>query len=214
MGHLRKSEGAYAKMPILGRVGLRDGFEALRDDALDACDEREPAGIVSRALLAAYLVYAGVRHIANPLYRSWFAGITLVFHEMGHPLFSPLGHTMMLLGGSITQLLIPLAAGLYLLFRQRDWFGLAVCTAWFAFSAWELATYIADANKEQLPLVSLGGAPEHDWSNLLTQWHWLNACDAIGTFVRSIAFVSWFLAMSLACWLLWQMWKLRQRPAI
>lgn len=180
----------------------RDVVEALRDDAEEWCEGKSPW---LRAALAIYLAYAGVRHVADPFYRSWFAGITLVFHEMGHIVFAPLGNTLMLLGGSIMQLLVPAAAALYLLFRQRDWFGLTVSQSWLAFSTWELATYIDDANKEQLPLVSLGGVPEHDWSTLLTQWHMLNACETIAMATRGVAFLAWAPAIAFAGWLLYRM---------
>jgi hypothetical protein len=186
---------------------VRDFAESVRDDALEWCQGKSPWG---RALLAVYLAYAGIQHIANPLYRSWFGGITLAFHEMGHIVFSPFGRTLMLLGGSVMQLFIPLAAAIYLLVRQRDWFGLAVGQSWLAFSAWEVATYIDDANKEQLPLVSMGGMPEHDWSTLLTQWHMLNSCETIATATRGVAFLLWASAMTASGWLLWHMVRARR----
>lgn len=189
---------------------VRSTVEELRDDVADYCRDRSPW---PRAALAVYLVYAGVRHLADPLYRSWFAGITLVFHEMGHIVFAPFGRTMMLLGGSITQLLVPFAAGAYLLLRQRDCFGLAVGQSWLAFSTWDLATYIADANKEQLPLVSMGENAEHDWSTLLTQWHLLNACDGIATATRGVAFLLWATAMAATAWMLWRMVRARREVA-
>lgn len=176
-------------------------------EAEDYCRGKNPW---LRAALTVYLAYAGVRHVADPLYRSWFGGITLAFHEMGHIVFSPFGRTLTILGGSIMQLVIPAAAALYLLLRQRDWFGLAVGQAWLSFSTWELATYIDDANKEQLPLVSLGGVPEHDWSILLTQWHMLNECETIATATRCVAFVTWATAIAFAGWLLYRM--ARPRP--
>lgn len=183
-------------MPLEGSV--RDSLEALRDDALVYCEGKSPW---PRAAFGVYLGYVGIRHLQDPLYRSWFAGITLVFHEMGHILFMPFGRTLMLLGGSILQLVAPAAAAVYLLLRQRDWFGFAVGQSWLAFSTWELATYIEDANKERLPLVSMGGTPEHDWSTLLTQWHLLNACDLLATMTRVVAFFLWIAAMALVTWL-------------
>lgn len=185
---------------------LSDVARAWRDDAVDWCAGRrwEP-----RAALLGYLVYAGARHVRDPLYRSWFAGITLVFHEMGHVVFSPFGDTMHILGGSLMQLLVPAAAGAYLLLRQRDHFGLAVCGAWLAFSTWELATYVGDASHESLPLVGLGPNPEHDWSHLLTAWHLLNDDAAIASALRLVAFGIWAASVTLGGWLCWRM----ARPA-
>jgi hypothetical protein len=149
---------------------------------------------VGRGLLLAYLAYGGVQHLRDPLYRTWFGGITLAFHEMGHIVFSPFGRTMTIAGGSIMQLLVPLAAALYLFARQRDWFGALVGLEWLAFSMFELATYIGDASREQLPLVGFGGGYHHDWSTLLTDWHLLNSCDAIATTVRIAAGAVWLAA--------------------
>jgi hypothetical protein len=170
---------------MLLALSLRDFFEDVRDALDDWIDERD--GFVARGLLLVYLAYGLVRHVLDPMYRSWFGGITLGFHEMGHILFIPFGRTMTIAGGSIMQLLVPLAAALYLLVKQRDWFGFVVGLSWLSFSGFELATYIGDAAREALPLVSFGGGYHHDWSMLLTQWHLLNQCDAIALGVRIVA---------------------------
>lgn len=179
----------------------------LRDDARGWAEGRQ---VLFRIPLLAYLLYAGVRHVFDPMYSSWFAGITLAFHEMGHIVFSPFGRTLMLLGGSIFQLAIPLIAGLYLLLRQRDYFGAAVGGAWLSYAMWEMATYIGDANKEQLALVGFSGTPEHDWSSLLTAWRVLNHCETIATVVRVGAFTMFAGSMVLAAWLCWVMFRSRK----
>ncbi|MBX3182386.1 MAG: hypothetical protein KIT72_08945 [Polyangiaceae bacterium] len=185
---------------------LRSFIHALYEDAVDYAEEgRSPW---ARGALALYLAYAGVRHLADPLYRSWFAGLTLGLHELGHIVFAPFGRTWMLLGGSLMQLIVPAVVAVYLLVRQRDWFGIWVGQAWLAFSAWEVATYVEDANKERLPLVSFSGRYEHDWSMLLTDWRLLNSCDTIATVIRVGAFLTWATAM-VAAWLL--LYRMAQR---
>jgi len=160
--------------------------------------------------LLLYLLYAGVRHLADPMYRSWFAGITLAFHEMGHIVFAPFGRTLMLLGGSIFQVTIPLLAALYLWLRQRDYFGAAVGGAWLSYATWEMATYIDDANKERLGLVGFTDHPEHDWSALLTSWRLLNHSQTIATAVDVVALIIWTASMTFAVWLCWVMFRSRQ----
>lgn len=184
----------------------RDFIDSMRDDALDWATGRSA---IVRLPLLAYLVYAGIRHSFDPMYRTWFAGITLAFHEMGHILFMGLGRTMTFLGGSIMQTVVPTAAGVYLLLRQRDWFGVSVCGAWLAYSEWEMATYMGDAVKEELGLVGFSGNPEHDWATLFGQWHLLNHCESIATFVRILAFGTWGASMTLGAWLCWHMWQTR-----
>ncbi|MBK7580877.1 MAG: hypothetical protein IPI67_11790 [Myxococcales bacterium] len=186
---------------------VRDYLEALRDDAGDWCETRSPWG---RLPLYLYLVYAGIRHLFDPMYRSWFAGLTLVLHELGHLLFSMFGQTLMLLGGSLTQLACPAFAAVYLLFFQRDWFGLIVGGSWLAFSTWELATYVDDANKGQLALVGFGDKVLHDWDTLLTQWHLLNYCGTFATVLRFLSTGAWVLSMALGAWLFWNMFRARR----
>ena len=178
---------------------------ALRDDARDWTRGRSP---VARAGLFFYLAYAGCKHLKSGIggeYTSWFAGITLAFHEMGHLVLSGAGQTVMLLGGSIFQLAIPVLAGLYLLFKQHDWFGVSVCGVWLATSLFELATYIDDANRLNLPLVGFGEDVMHDWETLLTQWHLLNQAQLIAGLTHALAITTWGVSMAFGAWLLLQM---------
>jgi len=186
---------------------LVDYLTARRDDAEEWAAGRNA---LLRLPLLAYLVYAGLRHLFDPLYRSWFAGITLVFHEMGHIVFSPLGHTLTILGGTLMQLFIPTAAAVYLVLRQRDYYGFGVGGAWLSFSLWEMATYVADANKDALPLVGFGDNPQHDWGTLLTEWHLLNSCDTFATLIRVFALLVWAGAIATAAWVCWLMWRQRE----
>jgi hypothetical protein len=189
----------------------REFAESLRDDAREWSTGRSA---LVRLPLLAYLVYAGVLHTFDPMYRTWFAGITLAFHEMGHILFIPFGRTLTILGGTLMQLFVPTAAGVYLLLRQRDWFGLSVCGAWLGYSQWEMATYMGDAVKEELGLVGFSGNPEHDWNNLFGQWRLLNHCEAIATMTRVVAFGTWTASMALGAWLCWRMWQTRDEQPL
>ncbi len=163
-----------------------------------------------RAAVAVFLAYIGVRYMADDFYVSLFDGLTLGVHEAGHIVCRSLGRTMYILGGSLMQLAVPAFCAAYLLLRQRDWFGLSFGLSWLSFSGWNLATYIADANKENLPLATLSpNKPDHDWATLLTQWHLLNSCEAIASGVRVAAFSVWVLSMALAAWVVFRIVRLR-----
>ncbi|HXY70814.1 MAG TPA: hypothetical protein VEH62_15335 [Gemmatimonadales bacterium] len=154
-----------------------------------------------RALLLAYLGYAGVRHLTDAEYASIFSGITLAIHELGHVLFGFLGEWLGVAGGSITQLAAPAAAALVLL-RQRDYFGVAVGGAWLSISLSNLAVYVADARAEELPLVSLGGGDVvHDWNYLLGSLHLLPYDTGIAALVRFAALAVLALSVLLGAWL-------------
>lgn len=166
-----------------------------------------------RALLLAYLAYAGYRHLTDPEYGSIFSGITLAIHELGHVLFGFLGEWLSVAGGSITQLAAPLAAAL-ILFRQRDYFGVAVGGAWLSMSLSNLAVYVADARAEELPLVSLGGGDVvHDWNYLLGSVRLLTRDAQIAAIVRFAAFALLVASVGLGAWLCVAMARRRAEPA-
>lgn len=191
---------------MLSSSSFSDLWFEVRVNAEVWCEKRSPW---LRGALWLYLLYALLRHVLDPLYRSWFAGITLAVHEAGHLLFMPFGRTLMLLGGSIVQLLVPAVAAAYLLLRQRDWFGATVGLSWLSFSSFELATYVGDANKGQLPLVGLGDNVIHDWDALLTQWHLLNQCDTLATLTRLGGGVLGACSTGFGAWLLLLMYRQR-----
>jgi hypothetical protein len=93
--------------------------------------------------------------------------IDLVFlpiHEGGHLLFGRLGQTMGVAGGTLLQLGVPLAIAIYFLF-QRQLLGTAFAAFFFFENFLQISTYMADARKMELPLVTVGNADEvgHDW---------------------------------------------------
>jgi hypothetical protein len=55
--------------------------------------------------------------------------VDLIFHEAGHVLFIPFDRFMTILGGSLTQLLMPIMVLGVLLFQQRDTFDALVVGA-------------------------------------------------------------------------------------
>ena len=113
----------------------------------------------------------------------------LVFHEAGHFLFAPFGRFMTVLGGSLTQLLIPLICAGAFLWQQRDPFGAAVASWWAGENLIDVAPYINDAR--ELQLVLLGGrtgaeVEGHDWEYLLNAMGMAHHDHAIAGAVRAL----------------------------
>jgi hypothetical protein len=77
--------------------------------------------------------------------------------------------------------------------------------SWLAFATWELATYVDDANNEELALVGFGDDVQHDWSTLLTTWHLINVADGIALAIRVVATTLWLGALALGVALIVQM---------
>lgn len=139
-----------------------------------------------RLPLLVYLGYTGFRYLGDPSYSSVWSGITLGIHELGHVLFSVFGEFMAMAGGSLAQIAAPIVAAV-LLARQRDYFGAAVCAAWLSFSLCGLATYVADARTQEMPLVSLSGEAEHDWTYLLFHTGLLRQDERMARAMRGVA---------------------------
>jgi hypothetical protein len=123
-------------------------------------------------LLLAWFTFRFASHsIASNYAGSTFLHlIDLVFHEAGHLLWSPFGRFLSVLGGSATQVLVPLVC-LVAFWRRGDRFAMAVCAWWAGQNLVDLAPYINDARA--LQLVLLGGrtgaeVEGHDWEYLLT----------------------------------------------
>ena len=120
-----------------------------------------------RLLLWGYFVYAFVRHLGDPLYKSLFGALNLGVHELGHVIFSPFGQFLSIAAGSFVQCLVP-GVSFFMFYRQRDFFAVSVSFTWLAVNLFEVASYAADAVKMDLPLVSpFAGQPIHDWNFLL-----------------------------------------------
>ena len=112
----------------------------------------------------------------------------LVFHEAGHILFAPFGQFMTVLGGSLTQVLIPVIAAVAFV-RQEEAFSASVCAWWAGQNLVDLAPYIADARA--LQLVLLGGhtgaeVEGHDWEFTLNQLGIAHLDRTIGMFSYAV----------------------------
>jgi len=121
----------------------------------------------------------------------------LAFHEAGHPLFGLVSSRLMVYGGTLMQLLLPLAAA-WQLWRQRQIGGSHLCLIWFAENLLNVARYMADARRQELPLV---GGGDHDWAMILGNWGLLSADTTLALWLR-------VLAVGLMTWVLWRDWRL------
>ena len=102
---------------------------------------------------------------------SFMHRVNLVFHEAGHILFTAFGNFMMVLGGTLGQLIMPLVVTFALIMTNRDNFGGSIGLWWFGQSLMDCAPYINDARDLQLMLLGGGTGADrpgaHDWENIL-----------------------------------------------
>jgi hypothetical protein len=138
----------------------------------------------------AALGWLGMRGGRVPL----LSGVDLGFHELGHLVcyvldaFLPWPRIVTAAAGSGFQVGVPLGLAVYFLALRRDRTGGAVCLAWSATAALDVARYVADAPAERLAL--LGG--EHDWAYILGPEQ-LDRIDDAGRLGSIVTGLGWLL---------------------
>lgn len=135
---------------------------AARARTLEARGEVSPAGwpgLLALGLLAWWTLSLAFSS------SSWILldFVNLAFHEAGHLVFRIGGSTLMYLGGTLAQLLVPLLLGARFVLKEREPFGGAVCLWWTGQNLVNISVYMADARSLALPLV---GGGDHDWNEL------------------------------------------------
>ena len=171
-------------------------------------EAREWAGGKSwliRLPLLLYLAYALFRQMADPGHGSWFAGLSLGIHELGHIVFGFLPFFFVALAGSATEVVVPLLA-MVMFYRQQEFFGLAVLGCWLSYNLLGIARYIADSRDQFNVYVTVGGGEgQHDWEYILSTLGLLNQDKAIGGLVRLLGAAVGFIALGWGAWVLWIM---------
>jgi hypothetical protein len=108
----------------------------------------------------------------------------------------------MIAGGTMLQLLVPVTLAVYFCL-QRQIAGTAFCLFCFFEQFLPIATYMADARAQELPLVTVGDPEfvQHDWFVIFSGLGVLEHDTQIASLVRCIGWVGMF---AVAGWLLWR----------
>jgi TfoX C-terminal domain len=122
---------------------------------------------LGRVFLTALLVWYGVLNALNPARGMFMDNVNLIIHEAGHALWRGFGEFLYFLGGSLTQIIVPLAFLVYF-WRSNQRFAACVAAFWTATSLFHLSVYVGDARTMELPLLG-GEYVTHDWNWILSQ---------------------------------------------
>ena len=180
-----------------GRLHSSRGVSGTDDTDRTTSQDRSAGArgaLVGRGILYACVLVWTWRFVSQPMgtaaMSSFLHGVNLVFHEAGHVLFLPVGAFLTVLGGSLTQLLVPLTCLVVLIRQNRDAFGGSLALWWE--NLLDLAPYIADA--VTLELVLLGGftgreVDGHDWEAILGALGWLDHAPVLGQTAHGLGVV-------------------------
>jgi hypothetical protein len=178
--------------------------------------------VLARAVLLAGLGVWSLRFFAHSLeagylFASFMHVIHLPFHEAGHILFMPFGRFLTSLGGSLTQVLVPLVCLGTFLLKTRDTFGAAVALWWAGQSLMDLGPYIADARA--LRIVLLGGrtggvVAGHDWEAILGTLGWLRYDVVLGRIASFTGSLLMLAALAWGGWVILRQYQERENPEV
>jgi hypothetical protein len=112
--------------------------------------------------------------------------VDLVAHEAGHLLFGYFGEFMLVIGGTLGQILVPAGFAAYFAAR-RELFSSSVAIYWIGQNLLNISVYVKDAATMELPLVNIGGGEGvHDWNWLLLKFNLLAFDQTIGNVVYGV----------------------------
>jgi hypothetical protein len=117
--------------------------------------------------------------------------LNLPLHAFGHILFSLFGQVISLLGGTIVQLLVPLALLLYFLVRKL-YFAAGVGLFWLGDNLIITGVYMQDARAQTIHLL---GEKIHDWNFLFLHMGILPDDLLIGEFFSALGILFLFSAL-------------------
>src|SRR3972149_2911076 len=159
-------------------------------------------GLVALAILAWKVFARGIAIEPPGFFWGILDGANLIFHEAGHILFSPFGDFMQYLGGSLMRVAIPVTCAFYFwLHEQRG--SAASALFWTGESVTNVAIYVADARRMELPLI--GG--DHDWNYLLDRLNLLSQADFLGRFVFVLGVLAILFSLGLLIGDVVRTWK-------
>ena len=139
--------------------------------------------------------------------------VNLPIHEGGHLVFGIFGwEELTVWGGTLMQCLVPFALALGFAYR-REISGTAFCAFMLCENFLNVATYMADAREQDLPLVTTGQADyvEHDWAHILGHLNLLQYDTTFATGLRAVAYLGMVTTIG---WMLWTWSQQRQEPRV
>lgn len=139
---------------------------------------RKPLKLVFAIVAGLYFLWCAW----SPDYHYIIDGANLLIHEAGHVIFRPFGEFMMIAGGSLFQVIVPVVFVGYFA-RRRQYYSAAMVLLWVGESILNVSIYAGDSLALQLPLIG-GEDSLHDWNYMLGQLGMLKSTPKVAGFLR------------------------------
>lgn len=124
---------------------------------------------IGRLMVAGLLGFYGLVLVSSrdAVMNSWLHGVGLAIHEGGHYfVFALAPEFLMVLGGSLTQCLLPFLFVVQFWWTRQQ-FAMFATLSWVGYNLLDTAIYIGDARARVLPLL-FGENSIHDWHYILS----------------------------------------------
>lgn len=156
-------------------------------------------------LLAAWMA---LPYLTRPSHYGLLDYAILPFHEAGHYFLMPFAPEFLVVaGGTLVQLGLPLGFALYFLLVRREPFSACVAAFWLCASVQSMGLYMKDARFLLLPLFGADPLDGHDWNYLFGKMGLLHRSVEIGGFFQASGRVGMLAVLAgMGAWLL------RHRP--
>ena len=148
--------------------------------------------LIGLVLVGGYFLWC----VLHPADWHFIDSVNLTIHEAGHPLLSVFGEFLGILGGSLSQMLIPFLFAGYFFLRQEHFSG-AIVLMWLAQSLSNVSVYAGDAVNMELPLLG-GDGVIHDWNYLLSALDLLSHTSLIAHTIYTVSIGIFVVATVLA----------------
>ncbi len=150
----------------------------------------------ARIALSLVLAVYGFKLFSDPGNYTLLDSVDLAIHETGHLVFGPFGMFIGFLGGTLFQLIVPVAFVAYFL-KEGDKYASSIVFWWVAQNLWNISVYVKDARSQVLPLV---GGGEHDWAYLLGELGLLARDQNLGEMIRFFGVLVYGYAIISSLW--------------
>jgi hypothetical protein len=151
-----------------------------------------PIKLIFAGLMTVYFLWIAYA----PMQGSFLDLVDLPIHETGHLIFRVFGEFLGIAGGSLFQVMFPVAFVGYFVWRMQ-YYSAAIVLFWVGQSILNVWVYAADAVVMQLVLTSGFTGTEgsfHDWNYLLTRTGLIGSTKTVAGLIRAIGTIAIIVA--------------------